>query len=104
MREWKLSDLEGEMWFRLGRTVADGVFFACPCCENRHGILISWTPPSVVENGFVWTKTGGDSIDNLSISPSVNCDIPWKNTRTGELHPSKCLFHGFIRNGKVVLA
>lgn len=40
-----------------------------------------------------WTMSGS-SLDDLTITPSINCDIPGKN---GE--PSVCKFHGFVKNG-----
>lgn len=45
-----------------------------------------------------WTIENGTTLDDLTLSPSVDCDIPWKDA-SGVLHPSDCKFHGFVRNG-----
>lgn len=44
-----------------------------------------------------WTM-GGNSLDDLTLSPSINCDIPWKDDQ-GVEHPSSCKFHGWVKNG-----
>lgn len=46
-----------------------------------------------------WTMSG-TSIDDLTLTPSINCDIPWKD-KDGVEHPSGCKFHGFVTNGDV---
>jgi hypothetical protein len=40
----------------------------------------------------------GTSIDDLTLTPSINCDIPWKDAN-GVEHESSCKFHGWVTNG-----
>jgi hypothetical protein len=103
-----------------------GVFFQCPKCgeglergeENGRGfirgahyILVLFANPRGVApapadanlrndgtpNPF-WNIESGTSLDDLTLSPSINCDIAWKDA-AGVEHPSSCKFHGFVRNG-----
>lgn len=104
-----------------------GVQFQCPSCgaglergeeEGRrflrgaHYILVLFSNPRGVEpappDAFLrgdgspnpqWSMTG-TSLDDLSTTPSINCDIPWKD-KDGVEHPSSCKFHGYITNGDV---
>jgi len=44
-----------------------------------------------------WTMEG-TTLDGLSLTPSINCDIPWKD-KDGVEHESSCKFHGYVKNG-----
>jgi len=60
------------------------LFFTCPACNDGHSIRVSFYEGARV----VWKKEG-DTLDDLTVSPSINC------TRSG------CKFHGWIKNGVV---
>lgn len=100
---------------------AQGVMFQCPSCargldrgehEGRtffrgaHYIRVCFSNPrgtSVASDAFAGGKprrelVSGTSLDDLTLSPSINCDIPWKDA-DGVEHPSSCKFHGYVRNG-----
>lgn len=88
----KLSELEGEIWNIAGRPqMGDVLFFVCPLCPKQHGIAVSWEKPSIVDSGAVWKKVSGTTIDDLTLSPSINCDV----------EKSDCKFHGWIKDGHV---
>jgi hypothetical protein len=104
---------------------AQGIMFQCPKCGQglergeedgrrfivgAHYILVFFANPiganpapanaSLRKNGKPnprWTITSGTTLDDLTLSPSINCDIP--DEETGE--PSTCKFHGFVTNGDV---
>ncbi len=66
---------------------ANGVMFDCPKC-GRHSVLV-WdqTIPTGIEPGpGRWIMTGS-SLDDLTLSPSVN------------LPKIECAWHGWIKNG-----
>lgn len=87
-----------------------GVLFQCPSCgvgkphgcngersyiEGDHYILVLFANPSGVAPAPAeceplprWTIVSGASLDDLTLSPSVDC------TRGGG-----CSFHGFVTNG-----
>lgn len=91
MPERSLKELHGEIHsFAERQTKDDILYFTCPVCPNGHGIVVSWVPPSLFLSGAIWKKTG-DSIDNITIHPSINCATKG----------SSCMFHGWVRNGKV---
>jgi hypothetical protein len=103
-----------------------GVTFQCPSCgagcergeedgrrflRGAHYILVMFSNPRGVEaappdahlrnDGTPnpqWKIESGSSLDDLTLSPSINCDVPWKDA-DGVEHPSSCKFHGFIKNG-----
>lgn len=79
----KLTELGGEI--RKGSRL----LFSCPVCSSGHTIMISWIAPSVVKDGSIWKKINGSNINDITIRPSVNCDIKG----------SDCKFHGHITNG-----
>ena len=83
----------------------DCLVFDCPVCEGQHdhGIMVSWHKPSQFENGSVWTRTvlaHSEGMEIFSLSPSINCDVPWKD-EAGVEHASDCKFHGWVTNGMV---
>lgn len=45
-----------------------------------------------------WSIVSGTSLDDLTLSPSIDCSKPWKDEK-GVEHPSGCSFHGYIKNG-----
>lgn len=102
---------------------AQGVLFQCPLCgaglepgeENgrrflrgAHYILVCFSnpvmtnvaPDTTAGGAPRWRIESGSTLDDLTLSPSINCDIPWKD-KDGVEHPSSCRFHGYIRNGEV---
>lgn len=86
-----LRELHGEITsFAERSTKLDVLYFVCPVCTNGHGIVVSWEPPSLFPSGAIWKKSGS-SIDDLTITPSINCAIG-----------DGCTFHGWVRDGQVV--
>lgn len=85
MAEKRLSELSPE--FELDR-----LFFECPACEKPHSIRI---PMSLEGKGKdmwgspIWKRVG-NTVDDLTISPSINCSSP-----------GGCQFHGWIKKGVV---
>lgn len=81
---------------------AQGLLFVCPKCQ-RHSI-IAWfsnprNAPRVPDDAFPgpgrWTLNG-DTIDTLSLHPSVDLSkIDAKNPE----HPGRCYWHGWVKNG-----
>lgn len=96
-----------------------GISFQCPKCgeekqrgeedgrgfiRGAHYIRVFFANPTNTAVAPVeadanprWTMSG-EWLDTLTLSPSINCDIPWKDAQ-GVEHPSSCKFHGFVRNG-----
>jgi hypothetical protein len=98
---------------------AAGVMFQCPKCgeglergeedgrrfiRGAHYIMVCFAnpigasaAPTEFDHNPRWLMEGS-SLDDLTLSPSVNCDIPWKDA-AGVEHPSSCKFHGWVKNG-----
>jgi len=104
-----------------------GVMFQCPKCgeglergkkgrrrfiRGAHYIRVFFSNPVGVEvappdadlrnDGSPnprWEMTGA-TIEDLTLKPSINCDIPWKD-KQGVEHQSSCKFHGFVTSGDV---
>lgn len=85
---------------------AHGVVFRCPVCKSvsGHPIEVTFAGRGVTDDHGSrgsggeptrWAIVSGSGLDDLTLSPSINCDIPRKN---GE--PSACKFHGHIKNGE----
>lgn len=69
---------------------ADGVIFRCPICANGHAVLC-WlqgrgVPDDESPGPGRWHATG-NTIDDLTLSPSVHLNSPG------------CGWHGYVRNG-----
>lgn len=111
MNARRLSDLHGRITrFTTQDSGAspEGVVFTCPSCEKdnrRHSICVTWEPPSLFASGAVWKLEGSADVETLTVSPSINCDVPIvvvdPDTGKKETVESDCKFHGFIRNGEV---
>lgn len=112
-----------------GLNAVQGVLFRCPSCgagltpvddheHSRrflvgvHSILVLFSNPRGIEPAPAdagpgleggrhprWTIEAGSTIDDLTLSPSINCDIPWKDAE-GVQHESSCKFHGYVKNGE----
>lgn len=91
-----LAELSGEIIQLTGRSEADVLTFTCPLCSS-HSIMVGWNQPSLFQSGAVWEKTGGSTIADISIAPSINRDVPKKDGS-----PSSCRFHGWVKNGIVM--
>lgn len=83
----RLVDLHAGFIVRsMGDSTPIGVAMDCPCgCDSK--LYVPFADPDSACN---WTRTG-DTIETLTLSPSVN--------RTGGC-PGK--WHGWIRNGEAV--
>lgn len=77
-----------------GKPVADdgegvqGAHYVRVCFANPHGAPVA--PPSFDKNPR-W-QMSGSCIDDLTLTPSVNLDVP-------ENGPDACKWHGFVTNG-----
>jgi hypothetical protein len=73
---------------------AEGVWFECPACNGGHVIAIYWRPrvghTEARPGEALWRLEGGDSLANLTLSPSIH-------VRAG----CDAQFHGWIKNGQV---
>ncbi len=90
-------------WYCVGaQSNRVGFTFDCPHCPDsgvRLGIAVQLdgtnfdpdpdNPQQFPAGEHVWTITGGDSFENLSVSPSVDA------SKSGH-------WHGFITNGQIV--
>ena len=71
--------------------------FTCPaCCDDQgrgHMVGVPYGPSGIPYEvgGPVWEHVSGSTIDDITLSPSINCDTP----------TSGCTFHGWVRNGIV---
>lgn len=99
----RLIELEPRHFVRGDNPSPVGITFDCPCCvgkENGTRLAIALhedgtnfdpdpSNPQQFEAGeTVWTIVGGDSFDNLSLSPSVDA------SKAGH-------WHGRITNGEI---
>ena len=83
---------------------AQGVLFLCPLCQKE--MILCWfanpiNAPRVPDSAYPrpgrWTASG-NSVDNLTLSPSVNLDTHEAQTAEQQgYHP--CKWHGWVRNG-----
>jgi hypothetical protein len=87
-----------------------GVRFRCPTCpdSHRHHVTVTWSGPSLYEGGAVWKLESAPELAVLTLSPSVNCDVPqiysdaWTEEEKREAEKTRCRFHGWVRDGKVI--
>lgn len=77
---------------------AQGVLFDCPKCRN-HSVMVGFrdrgVPPDVgtkdaAGNQTLWHVAGGTGLEDLTLTPSVDCTPSNPNC-----------WHGFITNGEV---
>lgn len=80
MPRLRLAELEPKL------VPGKSIRFLCPACGNGHSVHF---PFDEKDNGRGWAVSG-DSIETLTISPSIDA--------TSE---GLCKFHGFITNGDV---
>ncbi len=98
----KLTELNPR-WVGLPGPIYDGVSFDCPHCRTQR-LAIRFSPPidpndwwpnitqPTYAGQLVWTRTGGDTFDTLTITPSVDASGPVEFSNH---------WHGFITNGEV---
>jgi hypothetical protein len=80
---------------------AQGVLFVCPVPACSHSIIVWFADrgvPAEAHPAYRWAVSGS-SLDDLTLSPSINLDIPFTDAK-GVTHPASCRWHGFIQNGK----
>lgn len=86
---------------RPGRRYVVGAHYIEVLFANPRGVAAAPTDAGV-GNGSGgrprWQIESGSTFDDLTLTPSINCDIPWKDEH-GVEHESGCKFHGYIRNG-----
>lgn len=82
---------------------AQGLLFICPKCQNHSVICWFANPrnaPTVPDDAFPgpgrWTLAG-DTIDTLSLHPSVDLS---KINDKHPAHPGRCYWHGWVANGE----
>lgn len=83
-----------------GRRFIRGAHYVRVFFDNPRGAEVAPPDADLRNDGTPnprWTMNG-TSIDDLTLSPSINCDIPWKDAQ-GVEHPSSCKWHGFVKNG-----
>lgn len=119
---WGQADEKGGSVRQDGIAGAQGVLFQCPTCavgkergeENgrrfirgAHYIRVPFAnprgarpAPAAAAGKVRWKLVSGTGLDDLTLSPSINCNIPWRDPETGVEHPSSCKFHGYVRNGE----
>lgn len=74
-----------------GRRFVRGAHYIKVYFSNPMGVAIA--PPDADDNPR-W-EMEGTSLDDLTLSPSINCDIPQEDGT-----PSVCKFHGHVKNGE----
>lgn len=88
------------------RGSAHGVWFDCPTCNPAHGIFVPFAGVSPYRDG-PWTLQGPPDLDVLTLTPSVNLDMPrewpkeWPDERKALAEANRCKFHGFVTKGQV---
>lgn len=80
-----------------GRRFVRGAHYIRVCFSNPRGAAVA--PDGIAGGKDRWKILSGSSLDDLTLSPSINCDIPWRDEK-GVEHPSVCRFHGYVRNGE----
>jgi len=81
---------------------AQGILFDCPLgtADHSHSVLIWFrdcqVPPEASPKARWLAK--GTCIDDLTLSPSINLDVPFIDA-AGVSHSPSCRWHGFINNG-----
>lgn len=86
---------------------AHGVCFLCPLCFQKNGgnvgthAVICWfkgkVPDEATPGPGRW-NVSGSGIDDLTLSPSVNLDLPEAHESIKKGYNS-CLWHGWVKNG-----
>lgn len=106
----KLSDLEATFvgqatadgsFMELGDRIdgAQGLFFVCPLCQKHHVLVWFGNPrnaplaPANLKPKPRW-KMSGTSLADVTLSPSVNLDVPQEDGT-----PPPCKWHGWVQNG-----
>lgn len=83
---------------------AQGVMFVCPLCRGHRVLCWFKNPikaPRVPDNmqpGPGRWEASGTSLDDLTLNPSVNLDVP-RTEEQKRLYPNTCLWHGWVKNG-----
>ncbi len=93
-KEISLSDLEGHITkFVMCEKEFDAICFACPKCQSGHWCIIPYGNEQIMAKKIgggkmpIWKKINGESIDDITVSPSFNI-VPG------------CGLHGYVINGK----
>jgi hypothetical protein len=83
-----------------------GLLFYCPLHHDpvkghTHCIVVWFAGRGVPDNAEPKTRWGasGTSLDDLTLQPSINLDVPWVHPDTQVRYPSSCKWHGFITKG-----
>lgn len=85
--------------FQRGSTAvseAHGVIFDCPGCNGGHSVLVWFRDrpvPSTEEPSSARWEASGSTIDDLTLSPSINLD-----TESARIAKT-CCWHGWVKNG-----
>lgn len=88
--------------------LAHGVWFLCPACfaankgdVGTHRVLVWFSRRGVPEGERPaprWDVTGGSSLDDLTLSPSIALNQSAQPPAPGQL--DVCRWHGWVRNGE----
>lgn len=79
---------------------AQGLLFICPVPSCSHSIIVWFANagvPAEAHPAYRWAASGS-GLDDLTLTPSINLDIPWVDER-GVTHPASCRWHGFVTKG-----
>lgn len=92
--------------FKRDDAAKNAIMFSCPCGTHTNLIAfeptIGGAPPSpsgLTSDGHPWKRESGETIDDLTLSPSVLMRGKASHV-DGKLVPVEC-WHGFIRAGVV---
>lgn len=81
---------------------AQGILFDCPLgtAAHSHSVLVWFRDCGVAPEASPKPRwlAKGTCIDDLTLSPSINLDIPYIDS-AGVSHEPSCCWHGFIDNG-----
>lgn len=79
---------------------AQGLLFKCPLAKCSHFIVVWFrdceVPPEATPKPR-WIAQGS-CIDDLTLTPSINLDVPYVDA-DGVSHPPSCRWHGSINGG-----
>lgn len=80
-----------------GRHYIIGAHYIQVLFSNPQGVALPAPECGVVDatgtNHPRWAIVSGTSLADLTLSPSIDCNIPHKGV------PSSCNFHGYVKNG-----
>lgn len=87
---------------------ADAVWFECPEGHDTCSHTVPFTPAldgkalsSPQSNGAHWKRLAGETIETLTLDPSIRNTCGICKHRGQNLACGGCHFHGYIKNGQI---